>query len=444
MPPRASLAPCLRAVNRLWLRKPCLCSALCLSVVCMALLGRDLGFAVAAQRPSPPPSAAVVLEAGVAAAAPAPDVGYLGAALCAGCLGGFGATLLRLRRQRVGQPGRKGCQLAAWIDFGVQSPPVSLPEGVVEGQAPQTFEVSPEDIERFRRDGVLHVRGALRSWAPFLQQVTDHQLQNPSIWSVIGKGGDVYEYLQRNLWMTNDGFRDAFYYSPLGHVLAQLCGSAELRLSTDMLQVNPQSPLGWHQDNQNGPIDNAYAVRWWLAMDSSGPGGAGVPEFLVGSHRNASVGPDATSVDGSSGDLPSFSNSTCFEVEPGDLIVWHVRTVHRLLPTDSQRRAWGGTSVVQGAKYAPQGAASAISDLGGHDLEAGMPLSGPYFPRIFPQRLQEETEPRARQQLERMSPKRIASNLQPLFQRMLGPMFSVDLEKASYLENAWAMRPSSC
>ncbi|CAJ1382383.1 unnamed protein product [Effrenium voratum] len=166
-------------------------------------------------------------------------------------------------------------------------------------------------------------------WVEFLRQVTDHQVEHPHLWSLVGRGGDSYDYIQRNVWMTNNGYRDFMYYSPLCHVLAQLARTSELRPSTDVLIVNPNDGINWHQDNQNGPIDADYAIRWWTAMDACGEGKIGVPEYLIGSHRNQTV-KDEVAVDISGGDLPRFTDCTEYVVQPGDLIVWNTRTVHRI------------------------------------------------------------------------------------------------------------------
>jgi len=54
------------------------------------------------------------------------------------------------------------------------------------------------------------------------------------------------------MWQTNNLFCDFYYHSPLGHVLAQCGVCEEVRLSTDLLMVNPNKGFKWHQDNQNG------------------------------------------------------------------------------------------------------------------------------------------------------------------------------------------------
>ncbi|CAJ1357786.1 unnamed protein product [Effrenium voratum] len=215
------------------------------------------------------------------------------------------------------------------LQFGVQDPEVPLPAGVQRGHAPARYKVEAHLADELEEKGVVLVPGALKDWVEFLRQVTDHQVEHPHLWSLVGRGGDSYDYIQRNVWMTNNGYRDFMYYSPLCHVLAQLARTSELRPSTDVLIVNPNDGINWHQDNQNGPIDADYAIRWWTAMDACGEGKIGVPEYLIGSHRNQTV-KDEVAVDISGGDLPRFTDCTEYVVQPGDLIVWNTRTVHRI------------------------------------------------------------------------------------------------------------------
>eukprot|EP00434_Breviolum_minutum_P031465 symbB.v1.2.027827.t1/scaffold2886.1/size67984/8 len=151
------------------------------------------------------------------------------------------------------------------------------------------------------------------------------------------------------------------------------------------------------QDNQNGPIDFKDAIRWWVAMDACGQDGFGAPEYLLGSHRNESVSSDAVFVNLEDGDLTTFPRKTRYTPEPGDLIVWDSRTIHRIVAppgqkweAGTQRRAIGGTMAKAGATYINKGGASGISDLAGHNQQNGELLGGPYFPRIYPSRVKEE------------------------------------------------------
>lgn len=302
------------------------------------------------------------------------------------------------------------------FSFGVQDPGVPLPAGVVAGQAPQRLELTQEQIRQFEEDGVIMIKGAMKEWVEFLQLVTEFQIEKPHVWSLVGRMSGLYDYIQRNTWMTNNGFRDFLYYSPLGHVACQLGQTEEVRCSTDMLLVNPNKGFGWHQDNQNGPIGHQEAIRWWVAMDRCGEADFGAPEYLLGSHDNSSVGSDSVFVNVQDGDLPNFSRKSKFVPEPGDLIIWHARTIHRIVAPPgqrwdegTQRRAIGGTLAKAGAIYWNSGGASGISDLAGHSQQNGELLGGPYFPRIFPNRVPEEEAVRGQHKIIGRDPRKMAA-----------------------------------
>mmetsp|Transcript_12268 Transcript_12268/g.28651 ORF Transcript_12268/g.28651 Transcript_12268/m.28651 type:complete len:676 (-) Transcript_12268:195-2222(-) len=300
------------------------------------------------------------------------------------------------------------------LKFGVQDPNLSLPAGVTAGQAPQTLSLTEEQVREFEENGVIMIRGAMKDWVPFLQQTTEHQIENPHFWSLVGRMSGLYDYIQRNTWMTNNGFRDFLYYSPLGHCLAQLGRTEEIRVSTDMLLVNPNKGFGWHQDNQNGPIDFPDAIRWWVAMDPCGQDGFGAPEYVLGSHRNQTVSDEAVFVEREAGDLGSYKKTSTFVAEPGDLIIWDARCIHRIVAPPGQfweegtsRRAIGGTVAKAGTRYINKGGASGISDLAGHEQENGELLGGAYFPRIWPNRVPEEETFRAEGRIVGRSPQKM-------------------------------------
>jgi len=304
---------------------------------------------------------------------------------------------------------------ASKLQFGVQDPQIPLPAGVVAGHPPRAWTITPEQVRQFEEDGVIMIPGALKEWVGFLRAATDYQIDNPHVWSLVGRMSGLYDYIQRNMWMTNNSFRDFFYYSPLGSIVAQLGQTEEVRVSTDMLLVNPNKGFGWHQDNQNGPIEFSDAIRWWVAMDRCGQDDYGAPEYLLGSHRNQSVSDEAVFVDRKFGDLGNFSRSTKFVPEPGDLIIWNSRTIHRIVAppgqqweAGTQRRAFGGTIAKGGTLYKNKGGASGISDLAGHEQQTGDLLGGPYFPRIYPNRDPEEEAYRASGKIVGRSPQKIA------------------------------------
>jgi len=299
------------------------------------------------------------------------------------------------------------------VQFGVQDPGVPLPVGVERGALPERLTLGPAEVERFEVDGVLLVRGAVSSWVAYLREVVNFQVRNPHSLAVTAslKGG--YEYVQINTWMTNNGIRDFLYYSAVGHVLAQLGRTEEVRISTDNLLVNPRRCLGWHQDAQTGPVDVEDALRFWAAMDPCRPG-LGAPEYILGSHRDGVADRELCFVDLGGGAEVS-SRTREFVIEPGDLLVWHARTVHRLVVQEdgssyadgAQRRVISGTAVKRGARYWRRTKSGVMGDASGHDLRDGDPLQGPYFPRIFPQGVEAERLAREREELVARSPLRV-------------------------------------
>ena len=182
------------------------------------------------------------------------------------------------------------------LEYGLQSAPVKLPEGIREGDAPQPFAVTEEQRQRLVEDGAIVIPGLLsEEWLEYLRGATDWQVRNPHFWSVAGVASGLYDYIQRSVWASNDAFVNFLYYSPLASALANVSNAEELRLSTDLLMVNPNKGFKWHQDNQNGPIDafqeDFSALRWWVTMDDCPPD-HGAPVYLKGSHRNTKVTSD--------------------------------------------------------------------------------------------------------------------------------------------------------
>jgi len=279
------------------------------------------------------------------------------------------------------------------LDYGLQSAPVKLPAGVRAGDPPQPFSVTEEQRQRLVEDGAIVIPGLLNDeWLEYLRGATDWQVRNPHFWSVAGVASGLYDYIQRSVWASNDAFANFLYYSPLASALANVSNAEELRLSTDLLMVNPNKGFKWHQDNQNGPIDafqeDFSALRWWVTMDDCPPD-HGAPVYLKGSHRNNNVGSDTVFVDLEKDGLLEYPELLEFRPKAGDLIVWHAKAIHKIDGPKSQdwdasrRRVLGGTVALNDAKYLA-GGRLLFSDMGSHGLEDGDPLSHALFPKIYP------------------------------------------------------------
>lgn len=282
---------------------------------------------------------------------------------------------------------------ALWeYNFGLQDPKIPLPHGLVaDVSPPETFAVTEEQIRTLERDGVVLIKGVFdEEWVEYLRKATAFQVDNPHFWAFAGTASKLYDYIQRNIWQTNRAFASFYYHSALGDVLRQCGRTDEIRISTDLLMVNPNKGFKWHQDNQNGPITPEEGIRFWITMDET-PKDYGAPVYLKRSHLNTAVDAESVFVDIEMEGLEEYKNEQLeFRTQPGDMLIWHPKTIHKIDgPADgiwtSYRRVLGGTAAKGGTIYHDKrGTGGVLSDLGKHNMQDGDKLDSPYFPKIYP------------------------------------------------------------
>lgn len=320
---------------------------------------------------------------------------------------------------------------ALWeYNFGLQDPNLPLPHRIVKDVTPpEKFEITDEQIRTLEEDGVVHIKGVFdKEWVKYLRDATAYQVEKPHFWAFAGTASKLYDYIQRNVWQTNRSFANFYYHSAVGHVLSQCGRTEEIRLSTDLLMVNPNKGFKWHQDNQNGPITWDEGLRFWITMDET-PKEYGAPVYLKGSHYNKVVNEQAVFVDIEEDGLEDYKNEQLeFRTMPGDMLIWHPRTIHKVDgPSDgiwtSYRRVLGGTAAKGGALYHDKrGSGGVLSDLGRHTLEDGQKLKSPYFPIVYPNFCKHEAKERDDGRVGR-SPTDIASKLGGLVTKASGERF---------------------
>ena len=321
---------------------------------------------------------------------------------------------------------------ALWeYNFGLQDPGLTLPHGIqARVTAPEKYQLTEEQIQTLEEDGVVHIKGVFdEEWVEYLRSATGHQVSNPHFWAFAGTASKLYDYIQRNIWQTNKAFADFYYHSAMGHVLAQAGRTDEIRVSTDLLMVNPNKGFKWHQDNQNGPITWDEGIRFWITMDET-PAEYGAPVYLKGSHRNNVVEEQAVFVDIEQEGLEDYKDELLeFRTMPGDMLIWHPKTIHKVDgPSDgiwtSYRRVLGGTVAKAGSVYHDKrGTGGVLSDLGRHGLEDGSKLSSPFFPIVYPNFQQSEATSRDSGTVGR-DPRDIISKIGGLAGKASGEKFS--------------------
>jgi hypothetical protein len=212
---------------------------------------------------------------------------------------------------------------ALWeYKFGLQDPGLTLPHGIeARVTAPEKYQLTEDQIKTLEEDGVVHIKGVFdEDWVEYLRVATGYQVSNPHFWAFAGTAFKLYDYIQRNIWQTNKAFADFYYHSAMGHVLAQAGRTDEIRVSTDLLMVNPDKGFKWHQGNQNGPITWDEGIRFCITMDET-PATYGAPVYLKGSHRNTIVDEQAVFVDMEQKGLEEYKDKLLeFRTMPGDMI----------------------------------------------------------------------------------------------------------------------------
>jgi ectoine hydroxylase-related dioxygenase (phytanoyl-CoA dioxygenase family) len=201
------------------------------------------------------------------------------------------------------------------------------------------------------------------------------------------------------LWKRVDLLRDLIYYGPFAHWAKQLMGANEVRFFYDQIFIKEpgtDAPTPWHQDLSFWPIRGEQICSFWIPCDPVTRENSGLM-YVKGSHlwpqRFKAISPDyvATIIDDTMDDIPDINahpeqyDLVDWEMEPGDILMFHPLTLHGSYGNASRvrrRRAlalrWTGDDVV----YAPTNKRLPINYQ--HDSVVGGPLRGAAFPRILP------------------------------------------------------------
>jgi ectoine hydroxylase-related dioxygenase (phytanoyl-CoA dioxygenase family) len=211
---------------------------------------------------------------------------------------------------------------------------------------------------RFERDGAVVVRGAVATpWLDLLADAVEENRRHPSPWAhwytdptaAVGFWSDYVT------WPEVAQHRMVAFDSPLASLAAELMGSTTVRFFHEHVLVKESGatePTPWHHDQPYYCIDGEQNVSFWIALDPvSADDGV---RFVAGSHRwdrwfvprrfidhepyaaPTTGTPDergisfeaVPDIDGELAVDPSRYDVLSWDVEPGDLIAFHFRTLH--------------------------------------------------------------------------------------------------------------------
>jgi ectoine hydroxylase-related dioxygenase (phytanoyl-CoA dioxygenase family) len=208
----------------------------------------------------------------------------------------------------------------------------------------------------FVKDGVVCLPGALDELAIDLAE-------NAFYWSFKHPGPGAREVLagEPGAFYQDHSNPNAFpIYRPLvvdtglAELVADILGSKNLWLLYEQIWLKEGGktlPTPWHQDLAYIPLEGDHLATVWLNLDPVAHQNS--LEFVLGSHRGPLYNPTAFDpknpkaamfADGVWPALPDIANSRAdwpiisWEIEPGDLIIFHPAILHGGAPTNNGGR----------------------------------------------------------------------------------------------------------
>jgi len=255
-------------------------------------------------------------------------------------------------------------------------------------------------VEAFEAEGVVHLVGILRpallaAMAQPLERVLASR-EVADLGAMVGGTGPTFA-AGTDHFRTHAEFADFACRSALPAVAAALLRSERVWLVEDSVLVKePGSPhrTQFHTDLGYFHLSGTQICTTWASLDPAGPA-SGMVSYVRGSHRwpddyrpNFFVDPEP--LEGTLGEVvpdvladPALvERLVTFEVQPGDVVVHHARTIHGGPPNNSavRRRAisvrYAGDDVRHLRK--PGVPASSVQ-LAALD---GTPLADPDWPQV--------------------------------------------------------------
>lgn len=200
-------------------------------------------------------------------------------------------------------------------------------------------------------------------------------------------------------WKSEEGVRHVAFDSALPELVAELLDARFLHFWEDTTFVKApgtRQKTAFHQDISYFQIDGTQCVIVWIPLDPADLAN-GVTEYVRGSHRwNETYAPNVfvsqtplasspekrcPDIEGNRADFDIVS----FDVQPGDVIVHHVMTVHGAGGNMSSnwRRAMSFRYCGDQVRYLNR--EGAIQQVGvSHELKDGDPLFSEDYPVVWP------------------------------------------------------------
>lgn len=267
----------------------------------------------------------------------------------------------------------------------------------------QEYVVSDDTVREFEQDGVTVIRGLVdAATVSRLREAVAQDIENPGPFFHGYESEEGRFHGNLRLWESNPIFGEFCLDSHLPGVAQQFFSSEKINLLYDQLFVkesNMSQRTRWHNDQPYWPIRGWQVLSIWIALDTVNQSNGRV-EFIRGSHRwNRWFQPEVfgktTAIsqyerNPEFEDIPDIESSredydiVSWDLEPGDVYVFHALTVHGAGGNHSsevRRRGYTVRYTGDDVTYDPRIGVS--KPLLSDQLAAGQALDSQQFPRVF-------------------------------------------------------------
>jgi ectoine hydroxylase-related dioxygenase (phytanoyl-CoA dioxygenase family) len=260
-------------------------------------------------------------------------------------------------------------------------------------------------IETYRNEGVVVLRGVLSNdEIESLRRGIDAVVAEPSPRAKVASQSDDPGFFLEDFctWRDHPEFDSFIRNTSLVPLAAQLMGSRTVRLYHDHVLVKEagtRQRTPWHQDQPYYDVEGLQNVSFWIPVDP-------VPiesslESVAGTHRGPWLMPRTFRdqqakwfPEGSLADLPDIEADRsahvirAWDLQPGDVIAFHMLTVHGAAGSARRRRVFSLRLLGDDMVHAPrQWVCSpdfrAVIPEDSDTRRAGRALDGEWFPLLL-------------------------------------------------------------
>ncbi len=269
-----------------------------------------------------------------------------------------------------------------------------------------SYTVCQADIDAFNADGAVPLRGVISAeQLEKLAAAIEDDIREPGPFFHGYESDEGRFHGNLRLWETHPAFREICLDSQLPALAQAFFGSNKINLLYDQLFVK-EAAMGqrtrWHNDQPYWPIRGWQVLSFWIALDKT-TAENGRLEFIRGSHRwnrwfqpetfgkttaisRYERNPEFEDIPDIEADRASYEIIS-WDLEPGDVYLFHAMTVHGAGGNSLQtRRRRGYTIRYIGDDVVYDVRPGLSKPLLSDELVPGQPLDSDRYPVLIAER----------------------------------------------------------